>query len=322
MAYYCVKCGRKLPDGAICPCRIRRRSRAAADDPVESGVSFRNILRINDPDFDRNADYYERGKQIVPDLVASCEDEVPIKQYHLVNIRARFQGLWAEGRLMVTNKRILFRASGRSLIGRTMVEQEYVLDEISGLEISRGVRFSPFDLVSSMVLMMCCLSLAYPLKLLGGFFGWALPLLLIAGGITGLYFLGHHKYRWKLVLSSICAAGAVTLLLRAQLGGHSFLSALFSVAVVVLTVTCLLFLIMSSMKSVVSLSVTCKAGTSEAIGMHSPQHFRLQSAPELLPTEETDTAIREVGAIINDIQRMGDYGIEKWRAAEPEEQPA
>ena len=24
MAYYCVKCGRKLPDGAICPCRIRR----------------------------------------------------------------------------------------------------------------------------------------------------------------------------------------------------------------------------------------------------------------------------------------------------------
>lgn len=322
MAYYCVKCGRRLPDGAICPCRIRRRSPAAGDAPVQSGVSFRNILRLNDPDFDRNADYYERGKQIVPDLVSPCEGEIPIKQYHLVNIRSRFQGLWAEGRIMVTNKRILFRASGRSLIGRTMMEQEYVLDEISGLEISRGVRFSPFDLVSSMVLMMLCLALAYPMQLLGSVLGWALPLLLIAGGVTGLYFLGHRRYRWKLVLSGVCMASAVTLLLRAQLRGHGFLSILFTVAVVILGIACMLFLILSSMKSVVSLSVMCKAGTSPAIWMRSPQHFRLQSAPELLPTEETDTAIREVGAIINDIQRIGDYGIEKWRAAEPEEQPA
>ena len=33
----------------------------------------------------------------------------------------------------------------------------------------------------------------------------------------------------------------------------------------------------------------------------------------MLPTAETEAAIQEVGAIINDIQRMGDYGIEKWR---------
>ena len=46
------------------------------------------------------------------------------------------------------------------------------------------------------------------------------------------------------------------------------------------------------------------------------QHFRLQTAQELLPTAETETAIQEVGAIINDIQRLGDYGIEKWRSAE------
>ena len=50
------------------------------------------------------------------------------------------------------------------------------------------------------------------------------------------------------------------------------------------------------------------------------QHFRLQTAQELLPTAETETAIQEVGAIINDIQRMGDYGIKKWRSADQEAQ--
>ena len=146
MAYYCVKCGRKLPDGAICPCRIRRGvPRQEGGQPAQSGVSFQNILRLNDPDYDRNTDYYERGKQIVPDLVAPCENEIPIRQYHVVDIRSRLQGLWAEGRIMVTNKRLLFRASGRSFIGRTRVEQEYELDEISGINISHGVRFSLFD---------------------------------------------------------------------------------------------------------------------------------------------------------------------------------
>ena len=34
---------------------------------------------------------------------------------------------------------------------------------------------------------------------------------------------------------------------------------------------------------------------------------------EVLPTDETEKAIREIGAIINDIQKLGDYGIAKWK---------
>ena len=196
MAYYCVKCGRKLPDGAICPCRIRRGApRQEGDRSAQSGVSFQNILRLNDPDYDRNADYYERGKQIVPDLVAPCENEIPIRQYHVVDIRSRLQGLWAEGRIMVTNKRLLFRASGRSFIGRTRVEQEYELDEISGINISHGVRFSLFDFFNSFLLAALCGALVF--LLLGQEPAWLLPLLLTAGCIAVMYFLGRKRYRWK-----------------------------------------------------------------------------------------------------------------------------
>lgn len=311
MAYYCVKCGRKLPNGAICSCRIRRESRQEGGRSGQSGVSFQNILRLNDPDYDRNTDYYEREKQIVPDLVAPCENEIPIKQYHVVNIRSRLQGLWAEGRIMVTNKRLLFRASGRSFIGRTKIEQEYELDEISGVNISHGVRFSLFDFFNSFLLATFCGTLVF--LLLGKEPAWLLPLLLTAGCVAGLYFLGRKCHHWKLVLSTVGAMSALKLMLWAQIGHHTILTGLFTVTIIVLFAAALIFLFMSGMKPVVSLAIMCKAGTDVAIGYQSMQHFRLQTAQELLPTAETETAIREVGAIINDIQRLGDYGIEKWK---------
>lgn len=34
---------------------------------------------------------------------------------------------------------------------------------------------------------------------------------------------------------------------------------------------------------------------------------------EVFPSEDSETAIRELGAIINDIQRMGDYAIDRWK---------
>ena len=34
---------------------------------------------------------------------------------------------------------------------------------------------------------------------------------------------------------------------------------------------------------------------------------------EVFPSEDSETAIRELGALINDIQRMGDYAIDKWK---------
>lgn len=319
MAYYCVKCGRKLPDGAICPCRIRRGApRQEGDRSAQSGVSFQNILRLNDPDYDRNADYYERGKQIVPDLVAPCENEIPIRQYHVVDIRSRLQGLWAEGRIMVTNKRLLFRASGRSFIGRTRLEQEYELDEISGINISHGVRFSLFDFSISLILAGLCGGLTS--LVLGQESAWILPLLLVIACIAGMYFSGRKHHRWKLALCTVSAMSALKLLLWAQVGQHTILGGLFTVAMALLFIAALIFLFMSGMKPVVSLAVMCKAGTDVAVGYHSLQHFGLQAAPELLPTEETETAIQEVGAIINDIQRMGDYGIEKWRSAAREAQ--
>jgi len=34
---------------------------------------------------------------------------------------------------------------------------------------------------------------------------------------------------------------------------------------------------------------------------------------EVMPTPETEGAIREINAMINDIQKLGDFGLEKWK---------
>ena len=47
-------------------------------------------------------------------------------------------------------------------------------------------------------------------------------------------------------------------------------------------------------------------------GLNALQNF-VTGYNEVLPTDQTETAIREIGALINDIQKMGDFGIAKWR---------
>lgn len=44
-----------------------------------------------------------------------------------------------------------------------------------------------------------------------------------------------------------------------------------------------------------------------AIGQDSGVGFS-----EVIPTDESEKAIREISAIINDIQKMGDLGVQKW----------
>ncbi|MFQ6892941.1 MAG: sulfite exporter TauE/SafE family protein [Acutalibacter sp.] len=313
MAKYCVKCGRKLADGAVCSCRIKGENvpwTKMKDTHGKVGLSFRKLLGINDINYDKGQDYYERGKWIVPDLIAACEDEVPVKQYHIADLRSRVQGLWAEGRLMVTNKRILFRASGRSFFGRTQVESEYSMEEISGVNISRGIRFGLFDFFVAFLLSYFVIG--------GVILGltqvkWILPLILLIAGIVGLFLIPRKKYRYKILFNGLALGSVVHLFSYFSLSKNGFFTSVFGILGLFFGVMAIIFLVMASTKSVISLSIMCKTGTAAAISMCSRQSFGLQWAPELLPAEDAEAAMVEIGAIINDIQQRGDYGIDKWQ---------
>lgn len=315
MARYCTKCGRKLADGAICPCRVKQGSSEEGHSEIprgKTGVAFWKLLGLNDPDYDKSTDYYERGKAIVPDLVSPCEGEIPVKQYHLVNIRARLIGMWAEGRLMVTNKRILFRASGRSFVGRTLMESEYTMDEISGIQISQGVRFSLFDFLIGLLLLST--SIYIPAVFLREAVGWFSVALFFLAGLVGIFLLPRRQYRWKLVCIGLMQGSCILSMFldKGDLNSVIIISALSSMFMTVLVPISIFFLIMAGMKAAVDIQIMCKSGTAAAVNVCGLKRD-LPLWTQILPTQETERSIQEVGAIITDIQQLGDYGIEKWK---------
>jgi len=104
-------------------------------------ISMKNRMGVADPS--RNAtDTYERGKNIVPDCIKSDEGEIPVKQYNIAILRNLFKFERAEGRIQITNKRMIFRAAGRSVGGRTTLQHEYAINDIAGVETVKNYKFS------------------------------------------------------------------------------------------------------------------------------------------------------------------------------------
>ena len=68
-----------------------------------------------------------------------------------------------------------------------------------------------------------------------------------------------------------------------------------------------------ALKPSVDVAIMSKAGTGSPIEINSTQHFKVAFAKDVLPAEDMQLANRELGAIISDIQKLGDYGIDKWK---------
>jgi len=327
MAQFCSQCGNPL---AQCTCN-------AAVAPLGALAGMKARMGIDEPTGSQ-ADIYERGRKIVPESIAQDEGEIPVRQYDVAVLRTRWQFKRAEGRLQVTNKRVIFRANGKSLMGRTLFQQEFAVSEIGGLDLRRDWRFGIFDFIIG----------ALVATLVSGMFAGINGLIAKESGVAGIiiallfglpllvpFFILKKRFFLKLLS---CAA-SVGLFTGAASG--SFLSSLIPfgggygrsgdgvfmiVFVVIASVVELIALFLFSFKENLSIIVKGKGGMGEAIlvqadlgsGLLAKLLGRGNSGvncgfSEVLPTSVTDTAIREVGAMINDIQALGDFGIEKWK---------
>ena len=269
---------------------------------------MKNLLGVGEADENGSEDCFERNRQIAGDLIAYCDGEVHVKQYHVANFRSRLQWLWAEGKIQVTNKRVILRASGKSIIGRTVLQQEYIIDEIAGVGVSKGVRFSFWDFILVFLLLFpICFTLIG--GMVAGVFmqndtlGFIIACIFGFGALAPNFLI--HK---RLFLKSLCCASSAGAFLAVARFGSGFFNILGIIAALLGIFTLFLF----ALKPSVSIAIMSKAGTGSPIAIFSTQHFRLENAKEILPAPETDLANKELGAIISDIQKLGDYGIEKW----------
>lgn len=318
MAKFCTNCGRPLKEGEICECQkakttYRPTINTMGDNPVKTWVN--NMFGLHESDLNNNQDCFEFNQHIVPNAIASCEGEIPVKQYELATFRSRIEGLLAFGRLQITNKRIIFRASGRSILGRTTMHCEYKIDEIAGLSVSQGIRFSWVDFILCIILFMPLLIALFvaPTMILTKFSSSGSETAIeVIGVILGLallvpFFILHKKMFLKGVASTLSTAAFLIASLMSD--ENVFFYFLTFLALVISLVSYFFY----ALKPSVSLAILCKGGTASVMTIASQQIFKLQFAHEVIPTKETALAVQEVGSIVDDIQKLGDFGIEKWQ---------
>lgn len=189
-----------------------------------------------------------------------ADGEVIVKEYNCANIRG------VSGYLTVTNKRLMFNASG----GNSRYSQEVSLSSVSGLTCYRGTNVDVPRLVFGIILAFVgVITLAF---LSGSYFQ-------NTGMVIGILFL---------------SIGGILCFLAVRTA--------FQIAVYA--------------KDVSISPIVVGEGPKSLLG--NSALFAIVSTP----TTDTDKMLNELGAMVQDLQSMGDLAIEKWQNAyDPRELP-
>ena len=302
MAKLCGQCGRSVSN---CICETR-------DFSLEK---FKYRLGIGIPENEEILSY-ERGQKIVPENIEQNEGETPVRQYDIALLRTPWKRMSAEGRIQVTNKRMIFRATGRSNMGRTTLHHEFNLAEIAGVEVRRDWRFALLDFLFMAAICFFAFSI---LSITGLIYRESK----IAGTISAFVFgfaglLPFFLMKKRLFVKAVtCGASA------GAFYGYGVTVAIpyIGFLMIIPLVLCIIVLITLSFKPNLVIMIKTK-GAAGAIEIcrnkgslfgKSSTKDEYTGYSDVMPWKDTDIAIKELGAIINDIQTMGDLGIEKWR---------
>ncbi len=341
MAKFCPNCGKPLIEGKVCSCGAC--TSVVNFDKLKTVVeSTTNRMGIGIPQ-EEKVNVYENDKPIVPDCVNPTEGEITVKQYEVATLRNRILGIpyaKAKGRVQVTNKRVIFRAPGRSITGRTTLQHEFAIDELAGMEIRKENYFSFWDFVLgsfiSSIGSSLCTSLLFLICSNGfqeGNFG-GLIFLSFLFGIAGCvpFFLLKKKWLLKLFClgfsSQMLTVGSLSIIMGKQLQEYSskgdgliFFGVLLVILGVLVFALTLVALIIYSIKPNLVLVMKTKSA-SEAIDIRRKKTTFFGRAwgeehtgfTEVIPVDNVEVCIKELNAMITDIQKMGDFGIDKWKA--------
>ena len=290
-------------------------------------------------------DVFERGKQIVPECIKANEGEVPVKQYRFAILRTRGAFEKAEGRLQITNKRLLFRATGRSLQGKTELHEEFNLSEIAGFEARNRHVFSLLKMLGAILLTAV-------FGALGALFAWLVvdsdssnllkPMeifaiiwsLLSVAGVTVMAVMIRKKnyYNPLYILRHFILSPAVAAMVIYTIMGDSWYrdgidSEVMIIFGIPLAIAFLINLFLMSFVPDLTVSIKTKGGLpSIFIAKESQSFFQMifgghaamaSGFREIGPWKDTDAAIREIGTIIDEINTLGDAAVAKW-AEKPE----
>ena len=290
---FCTRCGKQIEQGQACSCSANQTLKIDTSSAKGFLELMKNRMGLGDPE--RNAsDCYERGKKIVPDVIRPNEGEIPVKQYEIATLRTLLKLERAEGHMQVTNKRVLFRAPGRSIAGRTTLQHEFAIDEIAGLEAQRNYKYSFlhffgafFVLAFSFIISMWITTSAVTDTGRIGFASF-LALVFWIGGLVP-FFLVYKNFLVKLLALGGSLGGIVFMNLTSMARTGSI--NVFYVFLAIVTLLVVLFCwFLFFMRPNLVVRIKNKAGLNDGpVDVSIKGTFFL----EVIPTNESESAIRE-----------------------------
>ena len=312
---FCTRCGKELADGEKCSCK-KTKILSNVFESIKSGFIT----------FGKDLDLLERNKSVVPDVVSLDDGETPIKQYKLARFRSKIRGQYAEGRLQITNKRLLFRAPGFSSLGKTIIQQEFDINEISGVEVQKGNKISVLNIIGAIILS-CFVSepmrgIFESIYVKAEFVASMFAVILFLACL-GLFFILKNKSWIKLLAFSggmgalLGTSGLSFSALDIVLGFKLF--TFINILIFLLAIGWFYLLLQVSFIPDLIFSVKTNSA-NDAIqirrriwGFLFKQPQENSGFSEVLPWTDTEQAAAELGAIINDLQTLGDMAIDKWK---------
>lgn len=321
MKNYCKYCGEKIENNTIHKCSKKSVGFFVTRlTPLLSKLL--KMIGVETPENDQ-VDFYECGKSIIPDSIESDEGERTLKQYDLAVLRSRAKFTKAVGRMQLTNKRLLFRANGFSPAGKITYQQEFAIDKIDGIEIRKDYRFRGLDL-------LLCICISSIIIMLGTLIGAKLndDGSVVTGIFTTIlafmtcvpFFAIRKHYFIKQLLSGIgLGISSVNFIIGKANDNAAFSAFVYIIGFIVLLVY-IASVFLYCFKPNLRIEIKTSGGTPAMQVRHKYTSLLLwhkmdeySGFAEVLPNRDADLAIKELGAIINDIKTLGDLSIEKWK---------
>lgn len=321
MARFCTKCGTPLNENGQCPKCPTEQPKVTGFKAFINGMKKRMGIGWDGEDA---LNVFERNLKIVPEVVVPNEGEIPVKQYNIATLRSRILQKYSEGRMQITNKRLIFRASGPSISGRMVIHHEFTVNEIAGIEIKKSNRLSGLSLIVALLLSVAIGIMAEDVFTV--FVENSTVVASIIGYISALallvpFFLVKGKF-WLKLLGTAAATGIMSALstfsLKGLILGETLLN-LHNILYLGFTVIWLFNMILVSFVPDLKICIkTNSAGDAIQIrrkqwGFGRKQTEEYTGFSEVLPWIDTEKAAKELGAIIDDIQTVGDLAIDKWK---------
>lgn len=257
--------------------------------------------------------------------VTPAEGESSVRTYYCTYYQSRLLGLQASGYLGVTNKRVIFHAQGTSNAGSSIIQSEVPVEDVSGISSYKGTYFSFGHLISAFVVSVVAAGLVPLIITFSAQIDFD-AVIVIGWIIAGLCFLGSFFVTRETIWKSMLVAASASAL--STIGGASLLSSfffrsgegweLFLAAIVgIYALVCFFWY---SRRPTFTLAINSKGGSNTPISISGASGIGIfdiaaGKALNAAPVGEAEKMLKELGAVILDVQQLGDLGIAKWKAS-------